>query len=56
MVNTSTKKQFSGSPEHTVEALNEKYKNGFKLDIDFVSQNKPATAHSGPEYFILKQD
>ena len=53
MVNTSTKEAFSGTDEHTVEALNEKYKQGYRLDIDFVSQKKPATTHCGPEWFML---
>lgn len=55
MVNTTTKNKFDGTAEHTVEALNEKYKNRFKVDIDFVSQNKPTGTHSGPESFKLTQ-
>ena len=53
MVNTSTKKQFSGSSEYTVETLNDKYRNGFRLDIDFVSQKKPTGIHCGTEFFRL---
>jgi hypothetical protein len=33
--------------------LNEKYKNGFRLDIDFICLNKPAGTHSGSECFRL---
>ena len=53
MVNTSTNSPFNGSAEHTVEALNEKYKNGFRLDIDFVSKNRPVGINSGTEFFRL---
>jgi hypothetical protein len=53
MVNTSTKNLSEGSAEHTIERLNEKYKNGFRLDIDFVRLNKPAGTHSGSECFRL---
>jgi hypothetical protein len=55
MVNTSTKNLSEGSAEHTVERLNEKYKNGFRLDIDFVRQRRPTETHCGPEYFRLAQ-
>jgi len=51
MVNTSTKKQFPGSSEYTVETLNDKYRNGFRLDIDFVSKKKPTGTHCDGEYF-----
>jgi len=53
MVNTSTKNLSEGSAAHTVERLNEKYKNGFRLDIDFICLNKPAGTHSGSECFRL---
>lgn len=54
MVNTSIRKNFDVSNEHTVEALNEKYKNGFRLDIDFVSRNRPTGTHGGEECFRIK--
>ncbi len=53
MVNVTQRKIFDSSAEYTVEALNEKYKNGYRLDIDFVSQSKPIGTHCGPEYFKL---
>ena len=56
MVNTSTANTFAGTNEHTVEALNEKYKQGFKLDIDFVAGSKPAGTHVGEEYFRLRRE
>ena len=53
MVNTSTQNISCGSEEHTVEALAEKYKQGFRLDIDFVTKNNPVGIHCGPECFRL---
>ena len=56
MVNTSTKNDFDSAVEHTVEALNERYKTGYRLDIDFVSKNKPTETHSGVESFKLTKN
>lgn len=53
IVNTSTNSETIYSHEHTVEAINEKYKNGYRLDIDFVSQDKPTATHCGRGYFKL---
>ncbi len=53
MVNVSTKRNFDRSTEHTVETLATKYKQGYRLDVDFVSKNKPFGTHCGPEYFKL---
>jgi len=53
MVNTSTLNKHYGTGEHTVEALNDKYREGYVLDIDLVAAGKPQTAGSGPEYFGL---
>jgi len=53
VVNTSTKSEFDGSAEHTVEALAEKYRQGYRLDIDFVSKNKPFNTHCTKEFFKL---
>lgn len=53
MVNTTTKDSFDGSKDYTVEALNEKYKVGYRLDIDFIANNKPAGTHCEQEYFKL---
>ncbi|MBN2588512.1 MAG: hypothetical protein JXA96_01515 [Sedimentisphaerales bacterium] len=54
MVNTTTKNDHDGTQEHTVEALNDKYKQNFRLDIEFVSNNKPTEPGCGREYFKLK--
>lgn len=53
MVNTSTKEAFAGTDEHTVEALNEKYKQGYVLDIDSIAADKPTATHCGQERFKL---
>jgi len=53
MVNTSTKNTFCGSADHTVEALNEKYRQGYRLDIDYVRANRPSDADCGPQVFKL---
>jgi hypothetical protein len=56
MVNTSTRSKLDGSAKHTVEALNEKYKSGHRLDIDFVARNKPTATHCGVESFKLTKN
>jgi len=53
MVNTSTRSKLDGSAKHTIEALNERYKTGYRLDIDFVARNKPTATHCGVEFFKL---
>ena len=53
MVNSTTKDSFDGSKDYTVETLNEKYKQGYRLDIDSIANNKPACTHCGQEYFKL---
>jgi hypothetical protein len=52
-VNISTENGAEDSPELTVEALNEKYSQGFRLDIDWLIEHKPAQTHSDREYFNL---
>lgn len=54
MVNTTTKNAFEGTIEHSVEALNDKYKQGYRLDIDFVARNKPVDTHGGPKQFKIR--
>jgi len=58
LVNTSTVNITNGSAENTVEALNDRYKQGYRLHIDFVANNKPTDTHCGKEKFklIKKQD
>jgi len=55
MVNTSTKNDHYGTSEHTVEALNEKYANNYRLDVDFVAGKKPTEPGCGHQYFKLKK-
>jgi hypothetical protein len=55
MVNVTLRKVFEGSAEHTVEALAQKYTQGYRLDIDFVSKNRPQGIHGGLEHFRLKR-
>ena len=56
MVNTSTKKTFDGTAEYTVEALNNKYKQGYKLDIGFIVDNKPTGPSCERQYFKLTKN
>jgi hypothetical protein len=53
MVNTSTVNLTDGNVQHTVEVLAERYKQGYRLDIDFIAANKPAETHCGTECFKL---
>ena len=53
IVNISTNNEFDRSDEHTVEALADKYKQGYRLDIDFISNHKPGRAHCGKQHFRL---
>jgi len=53
MVNVTTRKVFDSSAQHMVKALNESYKRGYRLDIDFVVNNKPTDTHCGKDYFRL---
>ena len=52
-VNTVVDNPIDGSSEHTVEALNEKYKEGYRFDIGAIQKNKPTATHVGREYFRL---
>jgi hypothetical protein len=54
MVNTSTVgSKFCGYRQNSVEVLADKYKQGYRLDIDRIARNKPSGIQSGPEYFML---
>ena len=55
MVNTTTKNTFDGATEHTVEALNDKYKQGYRFDIDFIAGNRPMGPSCGQRYFKLTE-
>jgi hypothetical protein len=54
-VNTTMDNPIDGSCEHTVDALNEKYKQGYRFDIQAIGGNKPDTSHIGGKYFTLKK-
>jgi len=56
MVNTSTGKIFDGNSAHTVETLNEMYKQGYRFDINKLKENKPAKTHSDKSYFLLTRE
>lgn len=53
IVNTSTDNPIDGTDEHTVKALNEKFKQGYRFDHDAFERNKPRTTHVGRECFQL---
>ncbi len=53
MVNTATVSNSEGMADYTVEALAEKYKQGYRLDIGFFVDNKPMGTYSGKEKFKL---
>jgi hypothetical protein len=53
MVNVTTDNTFDGSGEHTVQALAESYRRGYRLDIDFVAARRPPGPHCGRECFRL---
>jgi hypothetical protein len=53
IVNTEVDNPIFGDNEHTVEVLNSKYRDGYRLDIEAIRNNKPHTTHAGQEYFKL---
>ncbi|MGB5157623.1 MAG: hypothetical protein WBN77_09340 [Desulfobacterales bacterium] len=52
-VNTVADNPVDGLCEHTVEALNEKYKQGYRFDINTIEKNRPTATHVGRKYFKL---
>lgn len=56
MVNTTTKDSFNGSGDYAVEALNNKYKQGYRLDIDYVARSKPINTHCDKGTFKITQN
>lgn len=55
IVNTAIPNPIDGGEEYTIESLNSKFKNGYRIDIDYLVTNKPQNTHIGKEYFRLKQ-
>jgi len=53
MVNTSTANTTDGTAEQTVAALNEKFRQGYRLDIDYVARKQPRQPGCGKDYFRL---
>lgn len=53
VVDISGKRKFNCSDECTVETLAKKYRQGYRLDIDFVAANKSTGTHCGAECFKL---
>lgn len=53
MVNISNNNQLQEIELYSVNRLNDKYKQGYRLDIDFIAANKPTGADCGPQYFNL---
>jgi len=53
LVNTTTRSTDKAAAENTVEALNEKYKQGYRLDLTFSGKGTPQGTHCGVEYFRL---
>ena len=55
MVNTVTRRKVAEANEFTVESLNERFKEGYRLDIDFVAASRPTIKGCGREFFRLKK-
>ena len=53
LVNTATRNEFDDSGGFTIQLLAEKYKQGYKLDIESIAKNKPTQQHCGSEHFKL---
>jgi hypothetical protein len=53
IVNTEIDNPIFGGREHTVEVLNEKYRDGCRFDIEAIRKNKPCHTHVGLEFFAL---
>ena len=54
IVNTVVDNPIDGSEEHTIFALNDKFKLSHRFDIDFLIKNRPQQTHVGKESFRLK--
>jgi hypothetical protein len=56
MVNVTDRKVSDGSADYTIEALAQKYKQGYRLDIDYIPNNKPTGPHCGQECLRLTKN
>lgn len=53
-VNTVIANPVYGGEEHSVETLNEKFRQGYRLDAAYLERNKPTYMRVGQEYFRLR--
>jgi len=53
IVNTSVDNPTDGTDKHTVEVLNEKYKQGYRFDIEAIEENKLKMLSVGQKYISL---
>jgi hypothetical protein len=53
MVNTSIVNEVDGGAEHSVDTLAQRYREGLRLDIDYVIRHKPSGTHTGQDHFRL---
>ncbi len=54
IVNTETDNPIFGGSEHTVEALNERFKAGYRFDHSLIERQKPRLTHLGAESFAVR--
>jgi hypothetical protein len=54
LVNTSTRNEWDDCAELSVETLAEKYRAGWRMDIEAIARQRPTQTHSGREFFHLK--
>lgn len=52
-VNVTNRKTFDSSADYSVKTLAEKYKQGYRLDINSIARDKPTGTHSGWKHFKL---
>lgn len=53
MVNITEREKFEDIDGYTAETLAEKYKQGYRLDIDYIARNRPISTHSTKQHFRL---
>ena len=54
-VNTVVANPVYGGEEHSVETLNEKFRQGYRLDTAYLEANKPTGVRMGQEHFRLRK-
>ncbi len=52
-VNTTIDNPIDGGDEYAVQSLNEKFKEGYRFDVQSLETNRPGSTHTGKEYFRL---